>query len=375
MRLPRVLFLTGNAPPAIDGVGDYTDRLLEELTRQRPDWRWWWLSRRPRWYSWPLTWRGRVRLIRPVRDWGVRSQGRAFRAVALVRPDIVHIQEEMYAFHETAAAASIATRCHAPAVTTLHEFHTDHPRIAFTKQLVTHARVVIANDPRTADRCLAATGRAVDHLWWSGPTVLPARNPPPPIRPGLLLTFGFLSALKQVGLVHEAIRILRSAHPERDLRWRIIGPFEPRTNPDHAALERAFASDRDWIELTGVVADQDRLRALLAEAEVMLLPFADGASTRRTTLHTAWAFGIPVITTPPKEPTDAIRDGENACLVSESTPEAWCSAIDRAQTDRALADRLRLGGLAAAERFSWHRLAAEHIAMYEALLAPRPDQT
>jgi glycosyltransferase involved in cell wall biosynthesis len=370
MSRPRILFLTGNAPPAIDGVGDYTDRLLEELTRQRPDWRWWWLSRRPRWFSSPFTRRGRVRLIRPGRDWGVRSQQLAATAVRLLRPDIIHVQEELYSFHETDAASSIVGRLDAPAVTTLHEFHTDHPRVAFTKQLVSHGRVVIANDPRTADRCLAETGRAVDHLWWSGPTITPPTRRPP-VRPGLLVTFGFLSALKQLDLVHQALRMVRAAHPERDIRWRIIGPFEPLTNPDHAALERAFANDRNWIGLTGAVVDRDRLRSLLAEAELMLLPFADGASTRRTTLHTAWAFGAPSITTSPREPTDAIRHDDNVWIVSESTPEAWCFAIDRVLTDHALADRLRSGGLATAEQFPWPRLAAEHIAMYEALLAPR----
>ncbi len=293
--------------------------------------------------------------------------------MAFVRPDIVHVQEELYSFHETDAASSIVGGCDAPTVATLHEFHTEHPRIAFTKQLVSHARVVIANDPRAANHCLAATGRAVDHVWWSGATILPTTHRPP-VRPGLLVTFGFLSALKQLELVHQALRILRSAHPERNIRWRIIGPFEPKTNPDHAALERAFAKDRDWIELTGAVADQERLRALLAEAELMLLPFSDGASTRRTTLQTAWAFGSPAITTSPKEATDAIRHGENAWLVSESTPEAWHSTIAQVLSDPLLADRLRSGGLATAEQFSWPRLAAEHITVYEALLAPRANQ-
>jgi glycosyltransferase involved in cell wall biosynthesis len=372
MSRPRILFLTGNAPPAIDGVGDYTDRLIEELTRQRPEWRWWWLSRRPRWFSSPLTRRECVRLIRPGRDWSVRGRQWAATAARFLRPDLIHIQEELYSFHESGAASSIAAWSNAPAVTTLHEFHTEHPRITFTKRLVTHSRVVIANDPRTADRCLAATGRAVDHLWWSGATVTPAPHALFSARPGVVITFGFLSTLKQLALVHEALRAARGACP---LQWWIIGPFEPRTNPEHAALERAFARDRDWIRLTGAVPARAHLQALLAQAEVMLLPFADGASTRRTTLQTAWAFGIPTITTTPKEATDAIRHGENAWLVSESTTEAWHSAIDRVLSDPILADRMRSGGLATAEQFSWPRLAAEHVAMYEALLAPRANQT
>jgi D-inositol-3-phosphate glycosyltransferase len=100
----------------------------------------------------------------------------------------------------------------------------------------------------------------------------------------------------------------------------------------------------------------------------MLLPFADGASTRRTTLQVAWAFGLPVVTTPPIEPTDAILDGENALLAPGDDPEAWASAVGRILTDPFLTGRLRAGSLRAADRFSWERLAAAHLAMYEALL-------
>ena len=101
----------------------------------------------------------------------------------------------------------------------------------------------------------------------------------------------------------------------------------------------------------------------------MPLPFADGASLRRTTLQAAWAFGLPVVTTPPDRPTDAIADGENCVLVREPTPEAWAEALGRVLTDHALAGRLRAGSLAAAERFSWARLAAAHVEIYEGLLA------
>lgn len=48
MRRPRILMVSGSAPPVIDGVGDSTARLLGELRRQRPEWQWLWLARRPR---------------------------------------------------------------------------------------------------------------------------------------------------------------------------------------------------------------------------------------------------------------------------------------------------------------------------------------
>jgi glycosyltransferase involved in cell wall biosynthesis len=228
--------------------------------------------------------------------------------------------------------------------------------------------VVISNDPRNSERCLEATGRAVDHQWWTGTTALPtAASRSVAATPGLTVTFGFVSAIKSMDLLHQALERVRASHP--GVRWRVIGPFEPRTNPHHADLARRL--NADWIEFTGSVSalgEPERISGLLSGAEMMLLPFADGASVRRTTLQAAWAFGLPVVTTPPPVATDAVVDGDNCVLVREPTPEAWADAIGRVLTDRALADRLRAGSLRAADRFSWARLAARHLAVYDALL-------
>jgi glycosyltransferase involved in cell wall biosynthesis len=359
--------VSGNAPPVIDGVGDYTARLIAELKHQRPWWRWRWLSRRPRWFHSPLVVRDGVPLFRPDHTWTARG-GAVARAVArAIRPDVVHVQEQIHSYHETGAACQIARAAGAAVVTTLHEYHTELPCVVHTDDLVRATRVVISNDPRSAQRCLESTGRAVDYTWWTGtPLEPPVPWLPTAVRPGLAVTFGFVSALKSMGLLYDALRLVRAAHP--GVHWRVIGPFEPRHNPDHAELAGRLQPDSAWVELTGAVPGHDQLRTLLAEAEMMLLPFADGSSTRRSTLQAAWAFGLPTVTTPPAEPTDAVVDGENCLLVHEPTPEAWAAAIDRVLTDRALADRLRAGGLRAADRFSWRRLVAQHLAMYDALL-------
>ncbi len=158
------------------------------------------------------------------------------------------------------------------------------------------------------------------------------------------------------------------------MRWRIVGPFNPDINRHHAALAEALRDDRDWIEFTGELTDRGNpspVQRKLAESALMVLPFADGASTRRTSLQTGWAFGLPIITTPPPQPIDAIQHGENCLLVSEPTPQAWASAIGRVLRDVALAARLGEGSLETAERFSWARLAENHLAVYDALLEGR----
>ena len=368
MTSPRVLMISGNAPPMMDGVGDCTDRLLEALVRKRPDWRWFWLSRRPRWFHSPIVFRAGVALIRPSHAWTARGTALVRAAVKALRPDLVHIQEQIHSFHETGAACRIAEDVRGagrPLVTTLHEYHVELPSVRHTTGLVKLSTAVIANDPRNAERCRSEAGRAVDACWWSGGTVLPpAPGARPPTVPGRLSTFGFLTSLKSLEVVSEAIRRLRPTHP--DLDWRIIGPFDPESNPHHTELAGRVGAEGTF---TGGFSVRDpRLRALLAESQIMLLPFADGASERRTSLHAAWAHGLPVITTPPPTERTSIVDGENCLLVRAPTAAAWAEAIGRVLSDDGLAQRLRAGSLTMAERFSWDRLAERHIELYENLL-------
>ena len=197
----------------------------------------------------------------------------------MTRPDLIHIQEQIHSFHETDAACRIADPvCDRPVVTTLHEYHVERPSVRHTTGLVRRSTVVIANDPRNQGPCREHAGRTPDYLWWSGSTVLPVESTRSyPTVPGLLTTFGFLNGLKSLDVVAQAVRLLRRERP--GLRWRIIGPFNSSTNIDHYEVARRV--EGSGAEFTGgYVARDPRLGALLAEADLMILPVADGASER-----------------------------------------------------------------------------------------------
>lgn len=375
MKRRRILMVSGSAPPVPDGVGDCTDRLICELARLRPGWAWYWLCRRPRWFHSPVVRRDGLTLLRPSHTWSPRGV-RLVTAVARgLGPDLIHVQEQIHSFFETDAAcrvADVATSAGIPLVTTLHEYHTELPSVRFTSELVERSSAVIANDPRNAERCLAETGRAPDHRWWSGGTVRPLEpGSRPETVPGRLTTFGFIGGLKSLDVVGQALRLVRSESPE--VHWKIVGPFRPESDRNHAELARGLGTV--GVEFTGGFSVRDpALKSLLAESEIMLLPYLDGASERRSTLHVAWAYGLPVLTTPPPTANDAIRDGENCLLVREPTAEAWAAAVRRVRADGALSDRLRRGSLASADRFSWARLAGLHLGLYDRLFeGPRQE--
>lgn len=373
---PRIVMVSGYAPPVVDGVGAYTSEILRALARRRPDWHWAWLSKRARWFHTPY----RVQpgtgipMWQPSHAWDARGVAIASWALRRLRPDLLHVQEQIHSFHETDAALRLASATAAPLVTTLHEYHVELPSARITTELARRSRVVIANDARNASRCLEEAGRPAEHLWWSG-TNVPAPDPSWGLipEPGSVVTFGFIHAKKGLDLVHDALALLKPNRP--DLHWRIIGPFEPGSDPHHADLLARFGAGGDWVEFTGGFRDLDdrRLRTILGRAQAMLLPFVDGASPRRGTLQAAWAAGMPVVTTPPEPDEPTIVDGENCLLVREPTPEAWAAAVARLLDDPALAARLRAGSLAAAEHYGWDRLADLHIAMYEGILSERRD--
>lgn len=356
--------VSGAAPPVVDGVGDYAAHLAAGVAELRPAWRWRHLARRARWFHPPLARRGRVTLLRPLHGWTPQGINAAVRTLRALDPDLVHVQEQIHSFYETDAAVRLAAAVRCPVVVTLHEFHLELPSVRHTIEVVKRAAAVVANDRRTADRCLEATGRACDLIAWSPSNV----EPLPGVRamPGTLTTFGQIQPLKALGVVHEAVMRLRAA--SRDVRWRIVGPVDPRRDRGHADLAARFGGPA--VSFTGgfaAVADR-RLRTLLAESSVMLLPFTDGASMRRTSLATGWAFGLPVITTPPPAVEPAIVDGTNGLLVPLD-PGAWAAAIARVLDDEALAARLREGSLATARAYGWDPLARLHVEMYERLLS------
>jgi glycosyltransferase involved in cell wall biosynthesis len=364
-RRPHIVMVSGHAPPVLDGVGDHTALLLAELARQRPNWRWTLLTRKPGWWRSPLSFGAGYWIIRPNRTWSERGRQLACKVLCLLKPDLVHIQEQIHSFFETDAAPRLAKAANCPVVTTLHEYHIELPSVVYTDELVRHSSVLIANDARNAERCRERTGR-IPERWWTGSPLSPVgKGERIATEADLVTTFGFLSSLKSFDPVLIALDRLRARG--RPLRWRIVGPLHPKRNATHSRLAGLAAPGR--LELTGAVSGYgSRLRALLTPSRVMLLPYADGASLRRSTLHAAWALGIPVITTRPLFHEPAIVDGENCLLVYEQTPAEWESALDRLLSDPTLEATLAAGSRKAAETFGWPALARHHLALYDRLL-------
>lgn len=390
----RLLFVTGEYPPAVGGVGDYTRQLGRSLLARGYD-------------VYVLT-TGRIVAPEPGdpvaltlgHPWAWDTWRRVADLNTQLQPDVVHIQYQTGAFGMRPAIALLPRRLRRarprPAiVVTAHDLRlpylfprADIARSWLTSRLFDDADAVIATNAEDADRLAGRGSRSREmfsprrairrplHTIPIGSNIAPC----PPVaydrglwRRGLNVTddqvliafFGLLSRTKGARELIEALAIL----PPR-FRLIVIGGAAPQPDDQRYAAEiHALIRDRnvqDRVLITGPCAAPDVSAHLLA-ADLAALPFGDGASYRRGSLLATLSHGLPTITTPPAAPLDPpLLDGEHALLVGASVPEIR-SAIERLAVDQALRARLRVGGQALARQFSWPAIAAGHENVYDSV--------
>ena len=163
---------------------------------------------------------------------------------------------------------------------------------------------------------------------------------------GLVLTyFGTISASKRFGWVTEAFE--RCLETRKDLSLVVIGD-KPRTG-----LDREFGSR---LKALGYLHPSDADLALQS-SHMVLLPFLDGASERRTSLMAGLQHGCPVLTTAGAATGPSLRQAGFLARVDASNREGFAQACVDLIGDPAR--RVALGQAAERayiERYDWSRV-------------------
>ena len=184
---------------------------------------------------------------------------------------------------------------------------------------------------------------------------------------GLLVHFGFLNSSKGCETLVEALERLRRA--ETPVRLLMVGGRTGDADPTNVAYaahiedlvtRHGVEEDVIW---TDFVSPADVSAHLLA-GDAAVLPYRDGASLRRTTLITALAHGLPVITTRPSHPVPDLRDGDNVVLVPPDDAAALASAAARVLLREDARHRLGRGAVALAAAFDWDEIARQTAELY-----------
>ncbi len=380
----RVLFITGEYPPLQGGIADYTAALRVELRALEVT-------------SEVLTdaaCASAERSVHPVvGTWGFPFWGVARQIIDERRIDVVHVQYQTAAFDLKPAVNLLPwyLRRATPrpaVVTTFHDLREPYlfPKAGRLRRWVTHALgrhsdALIFTTQEDRERWGAAVeSDAPTHQIGAGPAV-----PVVPITaderqtlraecgvaPDAFLVgfFGFVNHTKGLDTLFAAVRRLRAQ--DIPVQALIVGGSVGDSDPTNAVykerLERLIRRlDLDMGDIllsTGYLEAADASRAL-ATCDALALPFTDGASLRRTSLLTALAHGLPVVTTHPQRPTPELQESGALLLVTPDDPPALSNALQSLYQDRALAEALGTAARQFAQHFSWPRIAEHTLAVY-----------
>lgn len=374
----RVLFVTGEYPPAIGGVGDHVVRLAEAFTALG--------------LTCSVATESRAADDRAA---GVYAVGNRYPLQALadtlrvarrVRPDVIHLHYQAGAFArpgEMFGLARILRRLSGTRrlAVTFHDLLLPYlfPKAGALRAWVVgdvarsaHAAVYVDEvDRRQATE--RRQGQTNSHWIPAGPTI----EPPTDIgdrdaaREALGLDaedfivgfFGFRQRSKGIEVLASALRRPELAEPRTLLA--LIGAAGPPTGPRRSEPPVA-SSTFDGLRLVDAGAQAPRaVSRWLVACDAIALPFLDGLSARRGSFMNAVAHGAPVVTTPPPVAGTVDASSDEAAFSPAGDSAALAVALAEIRDNPVRRRQLVRGSQAIAARHTWATIARRTLAAYD----------
>jgi glycosyltransferase involved in cell wall biosynthesis len=380
----KVCFLTGEYPPMQGGVADHTAHLAHHLTELGIE-------------VCVLTSRkaisnpkSPISIYPIIAHWGLGCWRQIDRFLAEHRPDVLHIQYQAAAFDLGGWVNWLPWRLRwrsdrLRVVVTFHDLRVPYlfPKAGPLRWcsiliLARYADAVIVTNPEDEQTLLQSQIPNPKSQISLGSNVEPC--PPPDYdrrrwraRLGLddsvllLAYFGFLNASKGGEDLILALDCLvqRGYNAHLLMIGGQVGDVDP-TNLAYADRVRSLIQTcglAPRVQWTGYTSPEEASANLLA-ADVVVMPYRDGVSFRRTTFIAALRHGCPVVTTHPAIPLTELRDGDNVLLVPPRDVEALAGAVARLAGDPTLRARLAAGAEALGRNFEWGQIARRTVAVY-----------
>lgn len=418
----KTTFLTGEYPPMQGGIADHTAHLIQHLVPYEVE------SSVLISQRWQQTKQAAAPEPRPdmttapadvypsIPNWGWRSWPAITNFLKSYQPDILHIQYQAAAFEllgwiNWLPAYLKIRRFRLPIVTTFHDLRVPYifPKAGPFRwksilALARHSDAVICTNYEDLQTLQHNLG--VSSIYEPASNSLPSRTsmpllsriplgsnvepqPPPDFdriawrkkyqaRADTLLLayFGFLNESKGGEELIEALALLRQQGIEAHLL--LIGGDIGHADPTNVAYARRVQALIERHGLTEVVhrtgyTDLPQISANLLSADVVVMPYRDGVSFRRTTLIAALRHGCPVVSTLPPSSSliPEIRPGENILLAVPQDAPALAEMIAPLADDPSLRTRLAVGAKQLGQLFDWTEIAGATANLYRAAITTR----
>jgi glycosyltransferase involved in cell wall biosynthesis len=187
----------------------------------------------------------------------------------------------------------------------------------------------------------------------------------------LILTWGLLGPGKGIEWAIDAMSGLRDLRP----RYLVTGQTHPKVREHHGESYRRGLHDRvaergvgDIVEFDNGYVGASELAALVAEADVVLLPYDSREQVTSGVLIEAVAAGRPVVSTAFPHAVELLTCGAGL-VVPQRDPFALQSALRRVLTEPGLADRMTAHAAVKAPELVWETVAGSYRLLADTLVA------
>ena len=382
----HILFVTGEYPPMRGGVGDYTRALalalhdlgarISVLTSQR--------AVQPNCAEFDEC----IRVLPAIERWDWRILQIVPELAREIRADWVHLQYQTAAYGMHPAINFAPRFWKRKGVRTAWTYHDLLPMYLFPKAGRFLRRWVTEYPARCADLIITTTeadrqtllqhhieavsipiGSNIVGMQLSSEERHTRRRQRGYADHHLVIGFfGFLNQSKGGVELIETLRRLR----EQGIEARLlmigdkIGASDQTNQTYFRKVENLIHKYRlsELIQWTGSEPDVE-VAADLNACDVVLLPFADGASLRRGTLMAALANGCAIVTTRPLAPLPELQHEREVLYTEIGDVAAMAEAVVRILRNPTLRSRLQANARRVSVHFGWEEIARRHLEMYQ----------
>ena len=349
--------LSGNAPPIVCGIGDYTTRLAEELRHQGISVSLW--TRAQAGVQESATVRTPASQLS---DAGIA----AFVAqLAKERPVILHLQYEADTYNDNGLALlrfAVATRkLGIRLVTTFHALDGPRPwgkahRLALIAGILGSRDIVICSKRQYEALAKLPTIRRKTHLIPVG-SAIPVTGKRSRKRQEAVLQLVYFGFVWRGRNIETCVRALAAVNNQMPATLIIAGSIKDEAYKQEV---EALARSLGVLEQVNFTGDLPAvaLSQILADADITLLPFHTGVSTGRTTFVAALEHGVPTVTMATADNViPEFQNNINLVYVSPDDTEGFIQATLRLATDIMLREQISANIPTLARYFSWQEIA------------------
>ncbi len=373
--------ITGEYPPMQGGVGAFTRILAGEMATQGHELLVYTRAGTP-------SDDPRIHVTAAVRRWGIGSLIGATSWARDYQLDVVNIQYQTAAYGMSPMIHFLPDALRPiPVVTTFHDLRYPYlfPKAGrlrdwIVQRLARTSRGVIVTNHEDAQRLTHPRGLLIP----IGSNIAQAENADPNAyrrKAGassdefLIVFFGLINRSKGLDTLLESLARLRESGVPA--RLAIVGGGAGSSDPTNVATMREIDALIERLDLAPLIhqtgyLDDAAVSGYLSAADVVALPFADGASYRRGSMMAALQHGCATVTTTPQVPIPAFSDGANLCLVPPGDAVALADALRHLYAAPEERAALNMGALELGKRFDWNEIARTTVEFYQRVCAVKP---